>query len=155
MEAEKSVAKQRLDKRSRGDKFLLHSPLLGNVYNTQNNRRSIARQRRGKQAFLIKRDVFCMGSVPKNYKRLSRPQGHNAAGRIKVNWKIQWPPRESNRDLPACSTVPQPTTLPRAPHILKYNRSMRRILSAVHAGFGLLSWGRKCFFPGMRMPSSR
>jgi hypothetical protein len=45
-----------------------------------------------------------------------RPQGHSAAGRIRSTEK------ESNdlignqtRDLPACSIVPRPTTLPRAP----------------------------------------
>jgi hypothetical protein len=46
--------------------------------------------------------------------RLRRPQGHDASGRIR---SIE----ESNdvgnrtRDLPACSIVPQPPTLPRAP----------------------------------------
>jgi hypothetical protein len=31
-----------------------------------------------------------------------------------VNWKIQWLIGNRARDLPACNTVPQPTTLPRA-----------------------------------------
>jgi hypothetical protein len=44
--------------------------------------------------------------------RLSRPQGHSAAGRIKSmkspNFSIEY----RTRDLPACSAVPQSTALP-------------------------------------------
>jgi hypothetical protein len=43
--------------------------------------------------------------------RLSRPQGHSAAGRIRSIGKIHLIATR-NRDLPACSIVPQPTTLP-------------------------------------------
>jgi hypothetical protein len=39
------------------------------------------------------------------------PQDHSAAGRIRSTENIQ----NRNRDLPACSIVPQPTTLLRAP----------------------------------------
>jgi hypothetical protein len=43
-------------------------------------------------------------------------QGHNAAGRIRsTEKKIQLPHRESNLRFPACSIVPQPIMLPRAP----------------------------------------
>jgi hypothetical protein len=47
--------------------------------------------------------------------RLSRPKGHIAAGKIKSIEKSNDLIGYRNRDLPACSTVPQPTTLPRAP----------------------------------------
>jgi hypothetical protein len=51
--------------------------------------------------------------------RLSRPQGHSAAGRIRYIEKIHLIGTRT-RDLPACSIVPQPTTLPRAPYINLY-----------------------------------
>jgi hypothetical protein len=47
--------------------------------------------------------------------RLSRPQGHSAAGRIRSNEKSNDLIGHGTRDLPVCSIVPQPTTLPRAP----------------------------------------
>jgi hypothetical protein len=47
--------------------------------------------------------------------RLSRPQGHDAAGRIRSNEKSNDLLGNRTRDLPACSIVHQPTTLPRAP----------------------------------------
>jgi hypothetical protein len=46
--------------------------------------------------------------------RLSRPQGHSAAGRIRLIEKIHLIGIRT-RDLPACGILPQPTTLPRAP----------------------------------------
>jgi hypothetical protein len=46
--------------------------------------------------------------------RLSRPQGHSAAGRIRSIEKSN-DIGNRTRDLPACSIVPQPTALPRAP----------------------------------------
>jgi hypothetical protein len=48
-------------------------------------------------------------------KRLSRPLGHNAAGRIRSIEKI-YLEKKRTRDLPAYSIMPQPTTLPRSPH---------------------------------------
>jgi hypothetical protein len=48
--------------------------------------------------------------------RLSRPQGHSAAGRIKSIEKSNDLIGNRTGDLPACSIVPQPTTLPRAPY---------------------------------------
>jgi hypothetical protein len=45
---------------------------------------------------------------------LSRPQGHCAAGRIRSIEKSN-DIGNRTRDLPACSIVPQPTMLPRAP----------------------------------------
>jgi hypothetical protein len=49
-------------------------------------------------------------------KRLSRPQGHSAAGKIRSIEK-EHVIGTRTRDLPACSIVPQPTTLPPAPYI--------------------------------------
>jgi hypothetical protein len=46
--------------------------------------------------------------------RLSRPQGHSAAGMIRLIEKIHLIWTRTN-DLSACSIVPQQTTLPRAP----------------------------------------
>jgi hypothetical protein len=51
--------------------------------------------------------------------RLSRPQGHSAVGRIR------WIEKSNDignrtRDLQACSIVPQPATLPRAPMYTVY-----------------------------------
>jgi hypothetical protein len=46
--------------------------------------------------------------------RLSRPQGHSAAGRIRLIEKSN-DMENRTRVLPAYSTVPHPTTLPRAP----------------------------------------
>jgi hypothetical protein len=46
--------------------------------------------------------------------RLSRPQGHNEAGRIRSIETANNLIGNRTRDLPACSIVPQPTTLPRA-----------------------------------------
>jgi hypothetical protein len=64
-------------------------------------------------------------------KRLSLPQGDSAAGSVR-SIKKSSDIGNRTRDLPACSTVPQPTTLPRAPNILcvSYrNRSIRRPLT--------------------------
>jgi hypothetical protein len=43
------------------------------------------------------------------------PQGHSAAGRIRSIEKSNGLMSKRTRDLPACSIVPQPTTLPTAP----------------------------------------
>jgi hypothetical protein len=50
--------------------------------------------------------------------RLSRSQGHCAAGTIRLNEKSNYHIGNRTRDLPACSIVPQPTTRPRAPHCI-------------------------------------
>ena len=47
--------------------------------------------------------------------RLSRPQGHSAAGRIMSMKKSSDTIGNRTSDLPACSAVPQPTAPPRAP----------------------------------------
>jgi hypothetical protein len=46
--------------------------------------------------------------------RMSRPQGHGAAGRIRSIEKPNDLIGNLTRDLPACSIVPQPTMLLRA-----------------------------------------
>jgi hypothetical protein len=45
----------------------------------------------------------------------SRHQGHKTAGKIKSIEKFNNPIGNQTRDLPACSIVPQPSTLPHAP----------------------------------------
>jgi hypothetical protein len=47
--------------------------------------------------------------------RLSRPQSHSTAGRIRSIENSNDLIGIRTRDLPACSMVPQPTTQPRAP----------------------------------------
>ena len=51
---------------------------------------------------------FCYGQ--------SRPQGHNAVGRLMWMKNFSDSMTFRTRDLPACSAVPQPTALPLAPH---------------------------------------
>jgi hypothetical protein len=48
-------------------------------------------------------------------KKLSRPQGHIAAGRIRSTEKSSDLNGNRTRDLPACSIVPESTTLQRDP----------------------------------------
>jgi hypothetical protein len=49
-------------------------------------------------------------------KRLSQPQGHSAAEKIRSVEKSNDHMGNRNRDLPACSIEPQLTTLQRAPN---------------------------------------
>jgi hypothetical protein len=51
-------------------------------------------------------------------KRLSRPQGHNATGRIKSLKNSSDSLRNRTGDLPVCSAVPQPTAPPRTPVVV-------------------------------------
>jgi hypothetical protein len=48
--------------------------------------------------------------------KLSRPRDHSAARRIRLIEKSNDLIGNQTRDLPACSIVPQPTALPRAPY---------------------------------------
>jgi hypothetical protein len=50
--------------------------------------------------------------------RLSRPQGHSAAGRIRSIKKCNNLIGNRTGDLPTCRTMPQPTTLTRVPFYL-------------------------------------
>jgi hypothetical protein len=56
------------------------------------------------------------GKIPGTHfcQRLSQPQGHSAAGRIRSSEKSNDLIGIRTRNLPACSVVPRPTTLPRA-----------------------------------------
>ena len=45
--------------------------------------------------------------------RLSRPQGHSAARKIRLTKNLSNPIANRTRDLPVCSAVPQPTEPPR------------------------------------------
>jgi hypothetical protein len=56
--------------------------------------------------------------------RLSRPQGHSAAGRIR-SIEISTSSGTRTGDLPACSIVPQPITLPRAPNNNNNNNDIK------------------------------
>jgi hypothetical protein len=55
------------------------------------------------------------------YYRLSRPQGHSAAGEFRSTENSNDLIGNRTRDLPAFSIVPQPTTLPRAPQTVSYS----------------------------------
>jgi hypothetical protein len=72
----------------------------------------------GKVVSLTHRPSLPPGRIPGThfYYRLSRPQGHNATGRIKSLKNSSDSIRNRTRKLPACSTVPQPTAPPRTPH---------------------------------------
>jgi hypothetical protein len=73
----------------------------------------------GEVVSLTRRPPFTPRKIPDTHfcSRLSRPQGHNTAGRIRSIEKSNDLIGNGNRDLPACSIVPQPTMLPRAPVI--------------------------------------
>jgi hypothetical protein len=53
--------------------------------------------------------------VLSSVKRLSRPQGHSAAGRIRSIEKSSDLIGNRTHNLPACNIVPQPSTLLRGP----------------------------------------
>ena len=61
--------------------------------------------------------LYLPGNIPgtRFCYRLSRPQGHRAAGRIKSMTNSNDTIENRNRDLPACSALPQPTAVPTAP----------------------------------------
>jgi hypothetical protein len=65
---------------------------------------------------LMHRPPFTSRKIPGTHfcQRLSRPQGHTAAGRIRSTERSSDLIGNRNRDLPACSIVPQPSMLPRS-----------------------------------------
>jgi len=69
--------------------------------------------------------LYLPGNIPgiHFYWRLSRSQGLSVAGRIMSysNYHIG----NRTRDLPACSTLPQPTVLPRAPNIISASANLQ------------------------------
>jgi hypothetical protein len=70
----------------------------------------------GEVVSLMRRPPFTLRKIPGTHfcYRLSRPQGHSAAGRTTSTEKSHYLIGTRTRDLPACSIVPQPTTLSRA-----------------------------------------
>ena len=76
-------------------------------------------------------------------KRLSRPQGHSAAGRIMSMKNSNDTIGNWTRDSPACSAVPQPTAPPRLNEI---NFHFSRLCCLLRRGHGVLekdkrTWG--------------
>jgi hypothetical protein len=65
----------------------------------------------------MRRPHFTLRKIPAFHFcwRLSRPQGHSAAGRAKLIERSSDLIGNQTRDLPACSIVCQPTTLPHVP----------------------------------------
>jgi len=61
--------------------------------------------------------LYPPGNIPGTHfcQRLSRPQGHSAAGRIVSTKNSSGTLGNRTHDLPACSSVPQPTAPPRSP----------------------------------------
>jgi hypothetical protein len=62
--------------------------------------------------------LYSPGNIPGIHfcQRLSRPQGHSVAGSYMSN--SNYPIGNRTSDLPACSALPQPTALLRAPNML-------------------------------------
>jgi hypothetical protein len=71
----------------------------------------------GEVVSLTRRPPFTARKIPGTHfcSRLSRPQGHSAAGRIRSIEKSHDLIGNRTRDLLACCIVPQPITLPSAP----------------------------------------
>jgi hypothetical protein len=63
---------------------------------------------------LFIRRIYVQGHTLRTHfcQRLSQPQGHNAAGRIRSMKNFNNPIGGTTYDLPTCSAVPQPTTPP-------------------------------------------
>jgi hypothetical protein len=78
----------------------------------------------GEVVSLTRRPPFTRKKIPGTHFcwSLSRPQGHSAAGRIMSIENSNHLIGNRTRDLPACSTVPQPTTIPRAPRVQQLQR---------------------------------
>ena len=62
--------------------------------------------------------IYPPGNIPGTHScwRLSRPQGHSAAGRIMSMKNSNDTIGNRTRELPTCSAVPQPTAPPRTPY---------------------------------------
>jgi hypothetical protein len=78
--------------------------------------------------------------------KLSKPQGHNAAGRMRFIEKINWPHRESNPRPSSCSIVPQPTRMRIL--IIGFCILLRVILTANNTFFFLQLIGWEWFASG-------
>jgi len=64
--------------------------------------------------------LYTPGNIPGNHfcQGLSQPKGRSVSGRIMSRETSNDTIGNRTRDLPTCSTVPQPTAPPRAPIIL-------------------------------------
>ena len=80
--------------------------------------------------------LYPPGNIPGTpfCKRLSRPQGHSAAGRIMKNSSDTIGNR--TRNLPACSAVLQPTRPPRAPYVSLIGTDRRAVVYSALPLFG-------------------
>jgi hypothetical protein len=78
----------------------------------------------GEVVRLTCRRSFTPKKIPNThfYYRQSRTRGHSVAGRIRSIEKSNDLIGNRIRDLPACSIVPQPTTLPRVGGIVKIKK---------------------------------
>jgi hypothetical protein len=76
----------------------------------------------GNDFSLTNRPPFTPKKIPGThvYYRLSPPQGHSVAGRIRPIEKSNDLIRNKTSDLPLCNIVPRPTTLQQAPSITIY-----------------------------------
>jgi hypothetical protein len=93
---------------------------------------------------------------------MSRPQGHSGAGRVRSIEKIHLLGTRT-RDLPTCSIVPEPTTLPRAPVSTIQDTESRwetkryevyekyEVLTAVSGSLSVTMWRRVLWYvdPGI------
>jgi len=58
---------------------------------------------------------------------MNQPQGHGAARRIMSLKNSNDTIGNRTRDLPGCSTVPQPTVPPRAPYVFEVLRFFKEV----------------------------
>jgi hypothetical protein len=95
----------------------------------------------GKIVSFTRRPPFTPRKIPgTNFcSRLCRPQGHNAAGRIKLIEKVHLIGNRT-RDLQACSIVPQPTTLPLAPYLIVTAKNYPRYMHVCYTGRPILTY---------------
>ena len=82
-----------------------------------------------KLSALLTGRLYPPGDIPGThfFQGLNRPQGHSAAGRIKSMKNPTDSIGNRNRDLPACSAVPQTTAPPRTPPIVVIIVKLKRI----------------------------
>jgi hypothetical protein len=82
---------------------------------------------------LARRPPFTPRKIPGTYLcyGLRRTQGHGSAGRIMSIEKCNYLIGNQTRDLPACSTVPQPTTLMRAHRLIHKQYILSRVYGSV------------------------
>ena len=74
--------------------------------------------------------------------RLSRPQGHSEAGRIKWMQNATYPVGNRTRDHPACGAVPQPNMPPRW-HICFHLEVLTAVLLKIQVDVTPCAWASK------------